>query len=191
MGKRCSFGISRLTDTGKERCDRGTDIITQQNGNRAGKPDDTCAPVRSRLGSKVLEYSNRSTAALHHQCHQSAHHHTEHRYIGNLGNHSGKNGTGSQRLHHTSHGLDSQKQKTEGKYCLSDIFYFFRFGDKGYDKACKDEEINIITDLKSYDLRRHGGTDVGTENNGDCLWQRHQPCTDKPDRHNRRCAAAL
>ena len=58
-------------------------------------------------------------------------------------------------------------------------------------KSDKNKDINIVTDLKSNDLRRHRRTDIGTKNNRNCLRKRHQSGTDKSDCHNGSRAATL
>ena len=51
-------------------------------------------------------------------------------------------------------------------------------------KENKDNDIDVIADLKCDDLCRHRRSDVGSEDDGDCLRQIHQSCTYKTDRHN-------
>ena len=96
-----------------------------------------------------------------------------------------------QRLHDISHRLNPKEKNTKSKNCLTDVFHLLGFADKGNDKACKNDQINIIADLKCNDLRRHCCTNVGTKYNRNCLRKTHQSRTDKTNRHNCCRTAAL
>ena len=191
MRGRCPLGIPWLSDAGKHCRDRSSDIITKQDRDRPCQTDHTAHSVSSRLNGKVLENGNRRTTALYYQGHDRTGQHTKHRYIRYLVKKLCKHRAVCQRLHHTSHSIYAKEKQAKGKNGKADIFYSLGSGKKGNQKSHKDDQENIITDLKCYDLCCHRRSDIRTKNNRDRLWQRHQACADKADRHDCRSAAAL
>ncbi len=191
MCKRRSLRILRLSDAGQQRGNRRTHIIPEQNRYRARQTQYARHAVCKRLLRKILQYRNRSGAALYDKRHKRTDKYAEYRNIRHFFDHIDKERAACQRLHDPSHRLDSQKQQTKRKYGLSDIFHFFRFCKIRHRKSCKNKQVYIIADFKRDDLRSHCRPYVCAKYNRYGLRQAHQSRAYEPDRHNCRRTAAL
>ena len=191
MGDCGPLCIFRLTDRGEERRDRRSDIIAEQDRDRAGEADDRRDAVRTRLRREVLQNGNRRRAALYDKRHAHAEKHAENRNMTHLAHEIDEERARGERLHHGAHDIDSFKQNTEGENDHADVLPGVLLGQEAHHKANENDRIDIVADLECEQLRRHRRSDVRAEDDRDRLRQRHEVRGNEADNHDRCCRAAL
>ncbi len=191
MGRGRALRILRLIERREHRRDGRADVVAEQHRNRAGKADDGMHAVRSRLLRDVLEHRDRGRRALRNQRHRAADQQTENRNVRHTLNHRRKHRALRKRLHDRPHRLNAEKQQPKAENRPADRLDLPGFPGKIHQKSGGNDDPDIVAQLKRNELRSHGRSNVGTENHGNCLRQRHQTCAHEADRHDRGRRRAL